>query len=70
MRDRAYRRSQDARIKRRVRRYYGGVHADVPRRLGHIARSRKTCSCWMCGNPRRRRGERTLQERRAAQDEE
>lgn len=23
------------------------------------------CSCWMCGNPRRFRGERTLQERRA-----
>ncbi|WP_169980233.1 hypothetical protein [Tautonia rosea] len=25
-----------------------------------------SCSCWMCGNPRRWLGERTLQERRAA----
>jgi hypothetical protein len=23
------------------------------------------CSCWMCGNPRRFEGERTLQERRS-----
>ncbi len=28
----------------------------------HLAR----CSCWMCGNPRKYRGERTLQEIRVA----
>ena len=25
---------------------------------------RKKCSCWMCGNPRRHMGEKTIQERR------
>lgn len=24
-----------------------------------------SCSCWMCGNPRRHRGEKTIQERKA-----
>ncbi len=28
------------------------------------------CSCWMCGNPRRYFGERSLQERRANQEDE
>lgn len=66
MKSRAIRRHHEHRIKRRVRRYYGGVHQHDPRRTGHIAHARALCSCPMCGNPRRWRGELTLQERRAA----
>ena len=66
MRARAIRRHHEQRIKRRVRRYYGGYAAELPRHLGRIAHSRQRCSCWMCGNPRRYLGEPTLQERRAA----
>ena len=62
MRSRAFRRHHEERIKRRVRRYYGGYAAERPRHLGRIAHSRQPCSCWMCGNPRRHVGERTLQE--------
>lgn len=33
---------------------------------GHVVRDTPAaCSCWMCGNPRRHFGERTIQERRA-----
>lgn len=64
-RNRAFRRHHAARIKQRVEKYYGGAHADDPRRLGRLAHTRTPCSCWMCGNPRRHTGERTLQERRA-----
>ncbi|MBI4571848.1 MAG: hypothetical protein HY713_01005 [candidate division NC10 bacterium] len=67
MRARARRRHHVSRIKRRVRRYYGGYAKDKPRHLGRIARTRQLCSCWMCGNPRRYLGERSLQERRAFQ---
>ena len=62
---RAYRRHQLARVKRRVREYYGGVHRDEPRRLGWLAHTRTPCSCWMCGNRRRYWRELTLQEQRA-----
>jgi hypothetical protein len=65
VRSRAFRRHHERRVKRRVRDYYGGYAAALPRHLGRIARSRRLCSCWMCGNPRRYLGERTLQERRA-----
>jgi hypothetical protein len=30
------------------------------RQIDHL----KNCSCWMCGNPRKYLGERTIQERR------
>ena len=36
----------------------------VVRAHGKVAGTRKLCSCWMCGNPRRHRGEETVQERR------
>lgn len=46
-------------------------HDDVSDLVRHqaIARAVTTpaaCSCWMCGNPRRRQGELTLAERRVA----
>ena len=65
MRSRAIRRHHLDRMKVRVRHYYGGHAAGDARQLGRLASSRTPCSCFMCGNPRRRLGERTLQERRA-----
>ena len=70
MRVRAWRRNHESRIKQRVRQYYGGYAKDKPRDLGRIAHARQLCSCWMCGNPRRYLGERSLQERRAFQPED
>lgn len=32
-----------------------------------IAKTAVRCSCWMCGNPRRKTGETTLAEKRSAQ---
>lgn len=66
MRSRAFRRHQDARVKVRVRKYYGGWASSDLRNLGRVAHSRQLCSCAMCGNPRRWLGEVTLQERRLA----
>jgi len=34
-----------------------------------MAETPAICSCWMCGNPRRYFGDRTVQERRAIQTE-
>lgn len=65
MRSRSERRHHEARIKRRVRGYYGGRDAADPRRLGRIAHARRLCSCALCGNPRRYWRELTVQERRA-----
>ena len=66
MRSRAYRRHHLARMKCRVAGYYGGYARHNPRDRGRLARTRTPCSCAMCGNPRRRSGKATLQERRAA----
>jgi len=64
MKLRAMRRHHEERIKRRVSEYYGGAFKHDKRRLGIIAGSRQLCSCWMCGNPRKWLGEKTVQERR------
>ncbi|HEV2763516.1 MAG TPA: hypothetical protein VGV38_11110 [Pyrinomonadaceae bacterium] len=68
MKSRSLRRHHEERIKRRVKKYYGGVHADDPRRNGQVAHTRKLCSCWMCGNPRKYFDEPTLRERRAQEN--
>ena len=65
MPSRALRRHHEQRMKRHVAGYYGGYARGHPRALGKLAHARQLCSCWMCGNPRRYLGERTLQERRA-----
>ena len=61
-RNRFWRRAQRRRIKRRA--------LDIARATGRPIRwtiknadNIKSCSCWMCGNPRRYFGEQTLQER-------
>jgi len=38
--------------------------------MAHNCDNLAMCSCFDCGNPRRKRGEKTLQERRAALDDE
>lgn len=63
---RAYRRAQIARLKAKRRRYYNGARDE--RELGRWVWTATVCSCWMCGNPRRFSGERTVQKRRAKQD--
>ena len=44
-----------------MRHYWGATPASA----GKYANHRKTCSCWICGNPRRFWGIRTLGEIRA-----
>ena len=56
---RARRRHDRARMIARVKRVQ--PWATVPQKL---ADNLAMCSCWMCGNPRRRLNERTMQERR------
>lgn len=65
MSDRGERRAQRERLKRRRAGYYGGVHANNPARLSQLVDTPTPCSCFMCGNPRRKVGELTVQERRA-----
>ena len=63
---RSLRRHHERRVKRRVQGYYSGYARGDPRHTGKITHARQMCSCEMCGNPRRYRGELTLQERRQA----
>ena len=41
---------------------------DVPGYTHRLLQDRQPCSCWMCGNPRRHFGKKTLQERIADED--
>lgn len=43
------------------------VSLATPNRIGRMASTRTCCSCYMCGNPRRHFGEKTIQELRAEQ---
>lgn len=65
-RGKAWRRSQRARIRQRVRGYFICGRNLPPERLGHYARTPTPCSGPCCGNPRRHFGKVTMQERRAA----
>jgi hypothetical protein len=61
----ARRRHQRARIKQRVRYYYGRDLAADPRAWGLAVQTRQLCSGYCCGNPRRHFGNVTRQEYRA-----
>ena len=52
-------------VRRTLRRYFMKGHELPGRRVGLYSKTPKICSCFMCGNPRRFRGEFTIQERRA-----
>ena len=43
---------------------YTMIGESTPKRLGMAVHTACACSCWMCGNPRRHSGERTIQERK------
>ena len=41
---------------------------DEPKLLGKYRKTKRFCSCWMCGNPRRHFNEKTIQEKKADDD--
>ena len=54
MRNKSERLSNNDRIKKRRKKYFGQIKGyDTP----------TVCSCWMCGNPRKFRNEKTLDEK-------
>jgi hypothetical protein len=66
---RTLRRHHLARLKNKRLAYFGGYMKELPaaeraRRAGCLAHTSTPCSCWMCGNPRRHWGGKTVQERR------
>lgn len=69
MSKRAERRHHYERMKRRASRVFAAWigHHDTPDARGRFARTRKPCSCYMCGNPRKHFDEPTVQERREMQ---
>ena len=64
--NRALRRHHYQRLKRKRRHYYGGYGRHRDDVQGKLARTAPSCSCWMCGNPRKYFGELTRQETLAA----
>lgn len=65
---RAQRRRHVARLKKSRVRYWANQPGEwEARRLGAVVQHPCLCSCWMCGNPRKWTGERSIQERRLAQ---
>ncbi len=71
MRTKDYRRHQEEKKKRKVVKDYDKWWwEDVsPRMVGIKAHTPALCSCWMCGNPRKYWKEKTIQERRAEQND-
>ena len=64
---RALRRHHTARLKAvRADRHWGRSLKGDAKALGKAVNTPCSCSCWLCGNPRRHLKERTLAERRAA----
>lgn len=72
----AQRRHHAERMKRKLRRkekaapYWTSDGEPDKRAAGLYANHGCNCSCWMCGNPRRKQGKKTIQELKADQDYE
>lgn len=69
---RAERRHHTERVKQkyyRMERLHPYWRTPDPASAGKFANHGCTCSCWMCGNPRRHFKERTVQELKAAQQD-
>jgi hypothetical protein len=69
----AERRAQRARIKRTRGKFWWGHRLTGNVERGKVVDTPTPCSCWMCGNARRRLGEQTIYERRwfqSADDDE
>lgn len=58
---RAIRRNHADRKKKHRRQWWG--HPLTRKELGQAEKTPTPCSCWMCGNPRKYFGERSVQER-------
>ncbi|MDQ3749380.1 MAG: hypothetical protein M3367_10275 [Acidobacteriota bacterium] len=74
MKTREIRRHNAEKFKRRCqKRLRNGFTADSkglandPKFVGKLARTRQSCSCFMCGNPRKYFNEKTVGERRQEQ---
>ncbi|MFZ6642382.1 hypothetical protein ACO0LL_21845 [Undibacterium sp. TC4M20W] len=62
---RALRRHHAARLKKKRQYYFYSWKEKLSAlRLGMVLHTPTTCSCYMCGNPRKYFKERTMQERR------
>lgn len=66
---RAQRIAEKERLKKARKNYWGNDRQLSDRHLGMVVSTPKVCSCWMCGNPRKKLGEATVQELRSIQDE-
>ncbi len=72
---RALRRHHRLRLKAKWKSTHARYFADMTiptvssneKRAGIYLKTRALCSCWMCGNPRKYNGDRTIQERRQMQ---
>lgn len=64
--NRTVRRHHVARL-RKKREFYWWRGTKTPRQIGILLHTPAACSCWMCGNPRRR-GFVTVQERKLLQN--
>ena len=73
MRTRAERRHHHTRMLEKVKKFfmYQNYFWSEEEKLEHqrkVAETRKPCSCWMCGNPRRhQKDKKTMQEKRFEQ---
>lgn len=69
--DRAWRRAQDSRLKKNRQDYWSFTNSSgkkkTPRQIGILLSTPKTCSCWMCGNPRHKHDEKPISQIRAEQ---
>jgi hypothetical protein len=61
---RALRRHHAARLKKKRQYYYGWTKKLDPQQLGKVLNAVPSCSCYMCGNPRKYFKERSVQEKR------
>ena len=65
MRNKAWRRKQEFKKKRKVEKnHYNWWWGDSPRMIGKKAHAPKFCSCWMYGNPRKYFNDKTIQEQK------
>ena len=69
MRNRAERRHHHKRMMEKVKsfsiyNYFFWTEDKKTRHQKKLAETRKPCSCWMCGNPRRHFKSKTMQEKR------
>lgn len=67
---RGLRRHHRERLLKKRRFYFGTDHEQEGREAwrGRLAKTSTPCSCWMCGNPRKFFGARSVGERRDAQE--